>query len=211
MRRPLHNHAVRGLSYQYRDSHYKDKTVSRRSYFYNETAIPGKAVFILNPFVKSRHSSETFTFLYSIFSNTQVCRRVTINKCWLSEQLNSRHCWQIKFDIKSIKKHIYSKSYIYLLKPFFLKRIRIGVHILTRQIWGIWKLRPAYSPETPNLGQNRWCFVPCDLEIWWMTLENNRAPLLCCSKLWATFHSHRWIQTGVAVWKRPIWIKFDDF
>ena len=81
----------------------------------------------------------------------------------------------------------------------------------TRQIWGIWKLRPAYSPETPNLGQNRWCFVPCDLEIWWMTLENNRAPLLCCFKLCATFHSHRWIQTGVAVQKRPIWVKFDDF
>ena len=81
----------------------------------------------------------------------------------------------------------------------------------TRQIWGIWKLRPAYSPETPNLGQNRWCFVPCDLEIWWMTLENNRAPLLCCFKLCATFHSHRWIQTGVAVRKRPIWVKFDDF
>ena len=60
-----------------------------------------------------------------------------------------------------------------------------------RQIWGIWKLRPAYSPETPNLGQNRWCFVPCDLEIWWMTLENNRASLLCCFKLCVTFHSHR--------------------
>ena len=26
----------------------------------------------------------------------------------------------------------------------------------TRQIWGIWKLRPAYSPERPNLGQNWW-------------------------------------------------------
>ena len=37
--------------------------------------------------------------------------------------------------------------------------------------WGIWKLRPAYCPETPNLGQNRWCFVPCDLEIWWKTLK----------------------------------------
>ena len=84
-------------------------------------------------------------------------------------------------------------------------------HWKTRQIWGIWKLRPAYSPETPNLGQNRWCFVPCDLEIWWMTLENNRAPLLCCFKLCATFHSHRWIQTGVAVRKRPIWVKFYDF
>ena len=81
----------------------------------------------------------------------------------------------------------------------------------TRQIWGIWKLRPAYSPETPNLVQNQWCFVPCDLEIWRMTLENNRAPLLCCFKLCATFHSHRWIQTGVAVRKRPIWVKFRRF
>ena len=81
----------------------------------------------------------------------------------------------------------------------------------TRQIWGIWKLRPAYSLEMPNLGQNRWCFVPCDLEIWWMTLENKRAPLLCCFKLCATFHSHWWIQTGVTVRKRPIWVKFDDF
>ena len=82
--------------------------------------------------------------------------------------------------------------------------------VLTRQIWGIWKLRLAYSPETPNLGQNRWCFVPCDLEIWRMTLENNRASLLCCFKLCATFHSHWWIQTGVTVRKRPIWVKFDD-
>ena len=73
----------------------------------------------------------------------------------------------------------------------------------TRQIWGIWKLRLAYSPETPNLGKNRWCFVPCDLEIWWMTLENNRASLLCCFKLCATFHSHWWIRTGVTVRKRP--------
>ena len=87
---------------------------------------------------------------------------------------------------------------------------RMGI-LLTRQIWGIWKLRPAYSPETPNLDQNRWCFVPCDLEISWMTLENNRASLLCCFKLCTTFHSHRWIQTGVTVRKRPIWVKFDDF
>ena len=81
----------------------------------------------------------------------------------------------------------------------------------TRQIWGIWKLRLAYSPEMPNLGKNRWCFVPCDLEIWWMTLENNRASLLCCFKLCATFHSHWWIQTRVTVQKHPIWVKIDDF
>ena len=44
-----------------------------------------------------------------------------------------------------------------------------------------------------------------------MTLENNRAPLQCYFKLYASFHSHRWIQAGVTVRKRPIWVKFDDF
>ena len=39
-------------------------------------------------------------------------------------------------------------------------------------------------------------FVPCDLEISWMTLKNNRAPLLCCFKLCASFHSHRCIETS---------------
>ena len=89
--------------------------------------------------------------------------------------------------------------------------LKFDVWPWTRQIWGIWKLRLAYSPETPNLGQNQWCFVPCDLEIWRMTLENDRASLLCCFKLCATFHSHWWIQTGVTVRKRPFWVKFDDF
>ena len=69
----------------------------------------------------------------------------------------------------------------------------------------------SYSSEMPNLGQNRWFFVPCDLEILWMTLKNNRAPLLCYFKFCASFHSHWWIQTGVTVWKCPIWIKIDDF
>ena len=54
-------------------------------------------------------------------------------------------------------------------------------------------------------------FVPCDLEIWQMTLKNNRAPRLCYFKLCASFHSHWWIQTGVTVRKRPLWVKIDDF
>ena len=44
-----------------------------------------------------------------------------------------------------------------------------------------------------------------------MTLKNNRAPLLCYFKLCASFCSHWWIQAGVIVQKRPIWVKFDDF
>ena len=122
----------------------------------------------------------------------------------------------------------------------------------------------SFSPETPNLGQNRRFFLavwpcnltydlktiehifnatssfvqhfvaigefklelqsgnaqfgsismifrPCDLEIWRMTLQNNRAPFLCYFKLCASFRTHWWIQTGVTVRKRPIWVKINDF
>ena len=65
----------------------------------------------------------------------------------------------------------------------------------------------SYSPETPNLGQNLRFIVPCDLEIWRVTLKNNRAPLLCYCKLCASFHNHVWIQAGVTVRKRPNWDK----
>ena len=54
-------------------------------------------------------------------------------------------------------------------------------------------------------------FVPCDLEIWRMALKNNRTPLPCNFKLCASFHSHRSIQTGVTVRKRPIEVKIGDF
>ena len=36
-----------------------------------------------------------------------------------------------------------------------------------------------------KLDSNRRFFSPCDLEIWWMTQKNNRAPLLCYFKLFA--------------------------
>ena len=47
---------------------------------------------------------------------------------------------------------------------------------------------------------------PCDLEIWRMTLKNNRAPLLSNIKLYASFYHHMWIQTGVTVRKRLSWV-----
>ena len=69
-----------------------------------------------------------------------------------------------------------------------------------------------YSPEALNLGQNLWFFfVPCDLEIWWVKLKNNRVPLLCCFKDCASFHSHLWIQTGLTALKGPIWVKINSF
>ena len=62
-----------------------------------------------------------------------------------------------------------------------------------------------------NSGQNQCFFVLCDLEIWWMTLKNSRAPLLCCFKLSASFHSHKWIQTGDTVLKHPVRVNFMIF
>ena len=54
-------------------------------------------------------------------------------------------------------------------------------------------------------------FVPCDLQIWWMTLKNNRALLLRRFKLNEPFHSHRWIKTKVTVRKCSIRVKIGDF
>ena len=62
-----------------------------------------------------------------------------------------------------------------------------------------------------KLDSNRWFFILCDLEIWWMTLQNNRAPLLYYFKLCASFQIHWWIQTWVTVWKPLIRVKIGDF
>ena len=62
-----------------------------------------------------------------------------------------------------------------------------------------------------NSGQNGKFSSPCDLEVWQMTLKNNRAPLLCHFKICASFYSHQWIQTGVAVWKCSNQVKIGNF
>ena len=72
--------------------------------------------------------------------------------------------------------------------------------------WPLVNSNRSYSPETPNLGQIRRFLEPCDLEIWRMTLKNNRAPLLSNIKPYASFHHHMWIQTGVTVRKRLSWV-----
>ena len=62
-----------------------------------------------------------------------------------------------------------------------------------------------------KLDQNYRLISPCDLEIWWMTSKNNKAPLLYYIKLCASFQIHWWIQTGVTVRKCSIRVKIDDF
>ena len=62
-----------------------------------------------------------------------------------------------------------------------------------------------------QLGSKSATFVLCDLEIWWMTLKDNRAPLLCYFKICASFHSHLWNQNEVTVRKHQIWVKISNF
>ena len=57
-----------------------------------------------------------------------------------------------------------------------------------------------------NLGQIRRFLASRDLEIWWMTLKNNRAPLLSNIKPYASFHRDMRIQTGVTVRRRLSWV-----
>ena len=50
-------------------------------------------------------------------------------------------------------------------------------------------------------------FVPCDLDICWVTLKDNRAPFLYHIKLCPSFQSHQWTQTWVTVRKSSIRVK----
>ena len=59
-----------------------------------------------------------------------------------------------------------------------------------------------------QFGSKSTSFEPCNLEIWQMTLKNNRASLLCYLKLCASFHRHLWIQTGFT---SPIRVKIADY
>ena len=75
----------------------------------------------------------------------------------------------------------------------------------------IGELKLELQSGNDQFGSNATILEPCDLEIWRMTFQNNRAPLLCYFKLCAAFRTHWWIKTGVTVRKRPIWVKFDEF
>ena len=68
-----------------------------------------------------------------------------------------------------------------------------------------------------NLDSNRRFFSTCDLEIWWITLKNNRTPLICYFNLRAPFPSKqlqsRNAQIGLkwAIFLSRVTLKFDGW
>ena len=68
----------------------------------------------------------------------------------------------------------------------------------------IGELKLELQSGNAQSGSNSAILAPCDLEMWRMTLKNNRAPLLSNIKLYVSFHHHMWVQTGLTVRKRKI-------
>ena len=68
---------------------------------------------------------------------------------------------------------------------------------------------PSFVHHFKSIGEVKLVkfLVPRDLEIWWMTLKNKRAPLLCYIKLCTSFQRFGWIQIWVTVPKHSIWVK----
>ena len=69
----------------------------------------------------------------------------------------------------------------------------------------------SYSPETPNLGQNRRFFscVTFKLDRWpWKTIAHFFYAISSFVHYFVPIGEFR---TGVTVRKRPIWVKIDDF
>ena len=86
------------------------------------------------------------------------------------------------------------------------KHIPFTTSTYVRHFVAINELKLELQSKNAQFGSKLIFFVPCDLQIWQMTLKNFRAPLLCQIKLCTSFHCHMWIQTGVTIWKRPNWV-----
>ena len=129
--------------------------------------------------------------------------------------LNKREGQSIIYDWKYCQS-TYIPVHIYLLYiSSMLNEVQVGLVDDYLQHYNKANLRDLIAATglviLLKFDPNHRFFVPCDLEIWWMALENNRAPLLYYIKLCASFQIHRWIQIGITVRKRSIWVKIDNF
>ena len=68
------------LSYQYSDSHCKDKMISQLSYFYNENTLPGKTVLLLKQWPGgARKKGSSSNCIHLFFQNILVSAKERLN------------------------------------------------------------------------------------------------------------------------------------
>ena len=137
---------------------------------------------------------------FKIITTSSGTKRIAVDK----------HCHRENFADMMIKR---SKKVDHWWKydPLKLQFMRNSYRLITGKQDKSEGFDSCDRPCNLKLDSNRQFFRPCDLEIWRMTLQNNRAHLLCYFKLCASFRTHWWIQTWVTVRKRSIRVKIDDF
>ena len=89
-------------------------------------------------------------------SGSQLRCRIMLKIPWNSQKTPTKHVLRL---FEKFLKIWFSAQKSGSLLLMLNKAKNTMKHSETRQIWEIWKLRPPYSPETPNLGQNRWCLI----------------------------------------------------
>ena len=137
----------------------------------------------------NRASLLDYIKLCASFQNHQLIQTgVTVQKCSIRVKIvDFLSCVTLKFDgwpWKTIWHLFYTKSSLVL---YFKSMGKFNLEL--------------QSGNAQFGSKSAIFFVPCYLEIWWMTLKNNRVPLLYYVKLCASFQVHQWIQTRVIVWK----------
>ena len=80
-----------------------------------------------------------------------------------------------------------------------IRRLFYAASSFVHHFLAIGEFKLELQSGNTQFGSNRRFVEPCELKFLWMTLKNNRAPLLKNIKLYASFHHHMWIQTGVTV------------
>ena len=118
---------------------------------------------------------------------------ITVRKCSIRVKIDYLFCVTLKFGgwpWKSIGHLSYST-------PIFEHHFK--------------EFKLEWRSGNAQFGSKSAIFWPRDLEIWRMTLINNRGTLPYHIKHCASFKSHRWIQTGVTVRKRSIEVEIGDY
>ena len=156
---------------------------------------------------------------------------VTNQKCSNSNQIISfSPCVTLKFDRCPWKTigHLFYVTWSLVHHFVDIGEFKLELQSATAQFWSKsaifrpmrpWNLRDHLEQDKSEGCDScdRPCnftligFSLCNLETWWMTSKNNRAPLIYYIKLSASFQIHRWTQTGVTVRKCSIQVKIGYF
>ena len=139
----------------------------------------------------------TRNFLTLKFRKIGFVNNTTVVQCLLSNWSYSPEMLEIRIKIGIFLSSVILKFDGWprkIIGHFFYTTVSFGYHF---KAIGEFKLK--LNSGNTQFGD---FFVPCDLEIWWITPINNWTPLLYHIKPCAPFQSHWWIQTSVTVRKR---------